>query len=1391
MPLSRHTVANEYSLGGHELYWRADQRDPEAVLDGVAMAGLVGVLRQLGDLAEFAAEVFHGLYDEVMTASARGHGLVLRVQQLEAELPLLEKDICQRDYLYVASNRGVDWHANARVDHGVVTAGDTPHFIMDSMKRCHGPPRLFMLDKYDIGGEGTCLKRYSDPAFFKTDSACSRMLQEGIRTERRPIRTMEIRPNLQNGEIFRPPDGANDDPKFKTDLSSEDLDEAPTRRQRLKYRQLNGSLFRSFRPQMQDLYEKASLEEKTFSMDQSEVQVSFSDSPDTNAEERDIMVDTSSSIGEGKDSNFSTLQKIRSTSEETPSSCSDDRSAGSSKGYNSETDIYVDALTTMGSEVETDSERRDHGQLAFALAPSGKMFSDAHGAAVSRCSTFCKEEDSPMSYSSDVGSENGDVTDHYEEDVAACVPHDKPIAGEHERTSSLEELFEQEKPVPCEHERTRSLEELLTVDILVSEPDIRDLATEFNTNGIVSDATSDGTVDTTKRAKGNNISAITFKKMASKKCVESMELFASKVGILPRKVSKRHDPFSDSLRNMAKELLELKCDGTQDADLYDYEANGEVFDIRCREMPHSPVEIKGGSFRQSISSDSPQDDVGSRGFQPEEVNQESDLDIPPTESPKDSVPDENGFQHADVYLTDITAPSIQEKEGCAGVVPDEHSSVGMIDHAPELIQEQTDDIHAEVLSENASSMGEELKEVCICEEHVNEEDAEEWSESDEYASDDEITEYIGEDMVAYGVISLPASSKQSDDPCQVTPFTLTDADDATTSEGADNYTPEMGDTTLLETITETELPEAIPESVISSEPAVPDNEQCYLHPETSIAPDTVLSSCEAVGQNELLQQCSSPAMTATLDLTANTEEIHELHQEPPNACNGSNTDFFGDHMSPDSRHVPLPNISSFDWMLNGAMRQSVNVFPPQTSHGVLQENRSSEDTEHAPPFPPLPPMQWRATKLQKGSTSLFAKLGKPPRPPVKQKENDSNSALVETDQEPEKLKEKSLHTAVSDEILTNPLLDRDSQENHLQEGCQEYDVHSSNIFSGPEVKSVTDVASVEGENLHTLQLPELQTGSTSLFAKLGKPPRPPVKHKENDSNSGLVEAYQESEKLKGKILHNSFASQKELAQAAVSDEIVTNPLLDKDSQENHIHERCQVYHVQSPSLFSASEVKSMTDVASVEDIEPILQQEKARTQELRGGVSDCDGMRINGLPVKKTDVEPDRSDQREKELPSADSNTIADSEENKSNVLPCKDNMQTPELSAQQEDGEHNSSDDKAKEFSSAIEELAKLPSDTVPEPPRYPLLQVTSHDRSMLRKAATLVQPSRKLSDEKNTMLEQIKNKSINLKPVVAKRPNVMGGPRTNLQVAAILERANAIRQAVADDDDEDSWSE
>lgn len=52
MPLSRFQIRNEYSLADPQLYRAADKDDPEALLEGIAMAGLVGVLRQLGDLAE-------------------------------------------------------------------------------------------------------------------------------------------------------------------------------------------------------------------------------------------------------------------------------------------------------------------------------------------------------------------------------------------------------------------------------------------------------------------------------------------------------------------------------------------------------------------------------------------------------------------------------------------------------------------------------------------------------------------------------------------------------------------------------------------------------------------------------------------------------------------------------------------------------------------------------------------------------------------------------------------------------------------------------------------------------------------------------------------------------------------------------------------------------------------------------------------------------------------------------------------------------------------------------------------------------------------------------------------------------------------------------------------
>jgi hypothetical protein len=51
----RYQIRNEYGLADPDMYAApgdGEEDDPEALLEGVAMAGLVGVLCQLGDLAE-------------------------------------------------------------------------------------------------------------------------------------------------------------------------------------------------------------------------------------------------------------------------------------------------------------------------------------------------------------------------------------------------------------------------------------------------------------------------------------------------------------------------------------------------------------------------------------------------------------------------------------------------------------------------------------------------------------------------------------------------------------------------------------------------------------------------------------------------------------------------------------------------------------------------------------------------------------------------------------------------------------------------------------------------------------------------------------------------------------------------------------------------------------------------------------------------------------------------------------------------------------------------------------------------------------------------------------------------------------------------------------------
>ncbi|XP_073152906.1 protein SCAR1-like [Henckelia pumila] len=203
MPLVRAEVRNCYRLGVQELYREANKEDPKEILDGVTVAGLVGILRQLGDLAEFAAEVFHGLQEEVMVMSSRSHNLRARMKQIESTLSPLEKVVlAQRSHLHFAYTTGSNWHAHIQCDQSNFVYSDMPQFIMASYEDCRSPPRLQLLDRFDPGGPGSCLKRYSDPNLFKRESVASgEVSDEKVANDKKRLRIKKKKMWARNGEL--------------------------------------------------------------------------------------------------------------------------------------------------------------------------------------------------------------------------------------------------------------------------------------------------------------------------------------------------------------------------------------------------------------------------------------------------------------------------------------------------------------------------------------------------------------------------------------------------------------------------------------------------------------------------------------------------------------------------------------------------------------------------------------------------------------------------------------------------------------------------------------------------------------------------------------------------------------------------------------------------------------------------------------------------------------------------------------------------------------------------------------------------------------------------------------------------------------------------------------
>ncbi|XP_065009435.1 SCAR-like protein 1 [Musa acuminata AAA Group] len=250
MPTIRYRIRNEYGLGGSELYGAADKNDPEALLEGVAAAGLVGLLRQLGDLAEFAAEVFHNLYEEVINTASRGHKLLLQVQQLEMDLKSIGFS-SESASSCLSYKQGIDWHCNLQIDHNIITPGDMPHFIMETYRECRGPPHFFKLDKYDLAGAGACLKRYTDPSFFRIELA-SRLVEDNAQSEKRACKIKKKVSYSFNGESPEPFVMPCIDSRLQPAICDQSFVKVHLEHVKLKPRQLNESVIHRLKNYMED-----------------------------------------------------------------------------------------------------------------------------------------------------------------------------------------------------------------------------------------------------------------------------------------------------------------------------------------------------------------------------------------------------------------------------------------------------------------------------------------------------------------------------------------------------------------------------------------------------------------------------------------------------------------------------------------------------------------------------------------------------------------------------------------------------------------------------------------------------------------------------------------------------------------------------------------------------------------------------------------------------------------------------------------------------------------------------------------------------------------------------------------------------------------------------------
>ncbi|GAQ87115.1 hypothetical protein KFL_003320080 [Klebsormidium nitens] len=179
MPLLKLRLKEEQALALPDIYRQAPKDDPRALLEAANFADLVGVVRQLGELSDYAAVMFSQLHAETSRLGARGEAMAARASALEESMPEAEiRVFTAQDTRQLLPNDGLKWHSSPHEDQTLFTSSELPPYISEAYMKAQPPPPLHMLDRFDrTASDGGALRRYSDPYFFKREWALAELAQ--------------------------------------------------------------------------------------------------------------------------------------------------------------------------------------------------------------------------------------------------------------------------------------------------------------------------------------------------------------------------------------------------------------------------------------------------------------------------------------------------------------------------------------------------------------------------------------------------------------------------------------------------------------------------------------------------------------------------------------------------------------------------------------------------------------------------------------------------------------------------------------------------------------------------------------------------------------------------------------------------------------------------------------------------------------------------------------------------------------------------------------------------------------------------------------------------------------------------------------------------------------